>query len=135
MSESPGTGTESPSPDTDSENFDTVDTVGKESSNSKTGGSIVTTYENMTNITASSKSNTSSPSDVLPSNQTSNLTEGESNATSPIREKLSKGIIPSYTITPLNTYKVTVVFDSITSHMMIMKDYSRVTVRMPRDTS
>ena len=70
----------------------------------------------MTNITASSKSNTSSPSDVLPSKQTSNLTEGESNATSPIREKLSKGIIPGYTITPLNTYKVTVVFDSITVH-------------------
>ena len=52
LSDSLGTGTESPSPDTDSENFDTVDTVGKESSNSKTGGSIVTTYENMTNITA-----------------------------------------------------------------------------------
>jgi hypothetical protein len=111
LSDSLGTGTESPSPDTESENFGTVDTASKESSNSETGGSIVTAYENMTNITASSKSNTSSPSDVLPNNQTSNLIEG-SNATSPIREKLSEGIIPDYTITPLNTYKVTVVFDS-----------------------
>ena len=57
---------------------------------------------------------TMSSSHLAPDNQTSNQVDIEPNTTSSIPEKLSKGIIPDYTITPLNTYKITVVFDSIT---------------------
>ncbi|HEY7109526.1 MAG TPA: hypothetical protein VH415_08880 [Nitrososphaeraceae archaeon] len=54
-------------------------------------------------------------SDLTPSNQSSNLTLGNSNATLTTQRKLSKGIeAGDYTITfPPPTYKVKVKFDSV----------------------
>jgi len=55
--------------------------------------------------------------DLAQDNQTSQQIDiMEPSTTSSIPEKLSKGITPDGTITLLSTYKITVVFDSITVH-------------------
>ena len=72
---------------------------------------------NETSSTSKLGSITMTPSNFIPDNQTSNKTKNESNRTSTLGEKLSKGIITDNTITmPPPTYKVTVIFDSITVH-------------------
>ncbi len=92
------------SPDTDNDFEDVSETELNETTNE-------------TSSTSNPRSITMTPSNLIPDNQTSNQTKSESNTTSTLGEKLSKGIITDNTITtPPPTYKVTVIFDSITVH-------------------
>jgi hypothetical protein len=89
-----------------------VDTETNETSGINTSEDTSNIMSNITN----GESITMTPSDLSPGIQSSNLTEVEPESTFTIQEKLSKGIIPNVEIITLPTYKVTVVFDSITVH-------------------
>ena len=97
--------TENQSPDTESE--DSTDSETNESDGVTPSEDI----SNTTTNTSSPESITMTQSDLNPSNRTSNVTQGEPNATLTIQEKLNKGIIPETAIS--FPYTVKVKFDSI----------------------
>ena len=102
------------------EGEDSSEVESEDISDNEFNESATTLSENMSNFTTSTsnpESITMTPSDLGTGNQTSNQTKSESNTTSTVGEKLSKGMITDNSITtPPPTYKVTVIFDSITVH-------------------
>ena len=128
---------ENDSIDIETEDQETSDDTSSESSSDiqsedftdvETDKSAETTSDFMSNTSTTSpvptpESTTMFESNLLPENQTSNQTEKQSDTMLTLQEKLSKGIITNNTIFTPRIYQVTVVFDSISRSIKIMKGF------------